>query len=88
MNDSLSEKELKFIELIKSKMTDSDTREDFEAVVFPAVLSLDGENDNPIFDEALGYVENHPEATLQQIGDYIYSLLPPVEIVDDEEESA
>lgn len=88
MNDSLSEKELKFIELIKSKMTDSDTQEDFEAVVFPAVLSLDGENDNPIFDEALAYVENHPGATLQQIGNYIYSLLPPVEIVDDEEESA
>ena len=88
MNDSLSEKELKFIDLIRSKMTDSDTQEDFEAVVFPAVLSLDGENDNPIFDEALAYVENHSEATLHQIGDYIYSLLPPVEIVDDDEESA
>jgi hypothetical protein len=88
MNDSLSEKELRFIELVKSKMTDSDTQEDFEAVVFPAVLSLDGESDNPIFDEALAYVEKHPDATLPQIGGYIHSLLPPVEYVDDDEESA
>lgn len=83
-----SEKELRFIRLVKSKMTDNDTQENFEAVVFPAILSLDGENDNPIFNDALKYVENNPEATLHQIGEYIYSLLPPIEIVDNDEESA
>lgn len=69
-------------------MTASDTQEDFEAVVFPAVLSLDGENTNPIFENVFMYVENNQKATLQQICEYICSILPSVESVDDEDESA
>lgn len=69
-------------------MTESDTQEDFEAAVFPAILSLDGENDNPFFEDALAYVENNPDATVQQICDHICSLLPPVEIVDDDEDES
>ncbi|MBQ9384645.1 MAG: hypothetical protein IJT87_10470 [Ruminiclostridium sp.] len=87
-SDVFTERERRFIDLIKSRMSDTDTREDLEVVVFPAILSLDGENDNPIFEDALTYVEEHPEATLRQIGEYIISLLPPIEIVDDDEESA
>ncbi|MBR1831784.1 MAG: hypothetical protein IJ784_05040 [Ruminiclostridium sp.] len=84
----LSEKEKRFVGLVKSRMTESDTQEELEAAVFPAILSLDGENDNPFFEDALAYVENNPDATVQQICDYICSLLPPVEIVDDDEDES
>ena len=87
MNETvLSEKERRFIDIVKSKMTGSDTQADLEAVIFPAILSLDGENDNPIFDDLLRFVEEHPELTLQQIGDHVFSMLPPVEIMDDSED--
>ena len=88
MDSVLSEKELKFLDLVKSRMTASDTQEDLEAVIFPAVLSLDGESDNPIFEAVLEYVEKNANLTLKQISDYIYSILPPIEIVDDEKELA
>ena len=87
-NEVLSRKEKEFIDIVRSRMTEDDTKDDLEAVVFPAVLSLDGENDNPIFDSVYRYVCEKKDASLSQILEYTLSLMPPVEITDENEESA
>nr|DAG69934.1 MAG TPA: hypothetical protein [Caudoviricetes sp.] len=37
-------------------------------------------------DEMLQYLKCHPGASFQEVDEYFYSIIPPLEIVDDEDE--
>ena len=35
-------------------------------------------------EEMLRYLKHHPNVSFQEVDEYFYSMLPPVEIVDDD----
>lgn len=37
-------------------------------------------------DEMLQYINAHPDATISELDEYMLSILPPLEIVDDEDD--
>ncbi|MBP3856355.1 MAG: hypothetical protein IK990_12180 [Ruminiclostridium sp.] len=84
-NDVFTEKQQRFIDMVKAHKTPQDTECDMEVIIFPCILLEDDEEENPIFDEVYDYVEAHPEASVRQLQDYVVSLLPPIEIVDDDD---
>lgn len=38
-----------------------------------------------VTEEMLEYIKEHPDARLEELHDYFSSIIPPLEIVDDEE---
>ena len=89
MNDyELSEKEQFLINHLKSIATADDTDDELFAITLLAEnFDEDGEEDEYL-DKVIAYIKDHKNASVKDIGRYLESLQLPIEIVDDEEESA
>ena len=89
MNDyELSEKEQFLINHLKSIATADDTDDELFAITLLAEnFDEDGDEDEYL-DKVISYIKEHKNATVREIGQYLESLQPGIEIVDDIEESA
>lgn len=89
MNDyELSEKEQFLINHLKSIATADDTDDELFAITLLAEnFDEDGDEDEYL-DKVISYIKEHKNATVREIGQYLESLQPEIEIVDDIEESA
>ncbi len=89
MNDyELSEKEQFLINHLKSIATADDTDDELFAITLLAEnFDEDGDEDEYL-DKVISYIKEHKNATVREIGQYLESLQPGIEIVDNIEESA
>ena len=84
----LNEKELFLINHLKSIATSEDTNDELSAISIMAENFDEDGNDDKYLDLVIAYIKEHKNATVKEIGNYLESLLPPIEIVDDDEDKS
>ncbi len=91
MNDNnyeLSEKEQYLINHLKSIATADDTEDELFAVTLLAEKFDEDGDEDEYLDKVIAYIKKNKNASVKDIRNYLESLQPPIEIVDNEEESA
>ena len=71
--------------LIKSKAGDDTSPEEMFALCVACSFDCNGETNDGLIDEMIDYIKANPELRVKEIFDHLESLLPPIEIVDDDD---
>lgn len=75
-------------ELVKSRANDTDTEEELLGLIVGSSFDSNGDINDELIDHMIDFIKTNPTYGISDIFEYLTEILPEVEYIDDENESA
>ncbi|MBR1831786.1 MAG: hypothetical protein IJ784_05050 [Ruminiclostridium sp.] len=87
-NVTLPENMIELMNLIKSRANEDNSDDEVFGLAVASSFDSEGEVCNELIDHMIGFIKTNTNAGISEIFDHLVSVLPPVEIVDDDEDES